>query len=326
MRATARHIAVDGDAVTPPLPVLTLQASAPGPTVAITANVHGDEVTGLVAAQRLHERLPDELRAGRVVIFPTLNPAGLAATSRTVPADGGDLNRCFPGRRRGRASERLADLIWREIEQASPDAVVDLHADSPASIPYALVDRPVSLPPGLQAGMRARLDRLAAATGLTVVREYPRDLYLRYALDRSLAGALVNRARIPAITIEAGPRRRADRAAVEAAVGAVRGVLAALDLLDPHEGEPSVHPTRAPGGPWRRQATPRTGIPGWLDPVCAPGTPFERGEVLARIRHVDGRIIEEVIAPRTGVVLSWVDATWLAAGSVAGTLGVVEAD
>ena len=38
--------------------------------------------------------------------------------------------------------------------------------------------------------MARRLLALARATGLLVLREYPDDQYIRYALDRSLAGAV----------------------------------------------------------------------------------------------------------------------------------------
>lgn len=321
MPAQARHIALEGDTASPPLPVLTFEGTAAGPCVVITANIHGDEVTGLVAAQRLATRLESELRAGRVILYPTLNPSGLAASTRTVPLDGSDLNRCFPGRRRGRIGERLASLIWRALLEHEPDAVIDLHADSAASIPYALLDRPVSLAAGLRGDMSRRLHELGTATGLTVVHEYPKALYLRYALDRSLAGALVNKARIPAVTIEAGPRRRAREDDVQATAEAVWRVLAHLGLV---RADPTPHPTRIGGGPWRRQAGPRTQVPGWLDPRVAPGESFAHRQVLAVLRAADGTVVEELCAPAAGALLSWVDGAWFTAGTVTATLAVAE--
>ena len=322
MRATTRQIHLDGDRTVPPLPVHTLVADEPGPTVIVTANIHGDETTGLAAASALVEQLRDgALTRGTTIVFPTLNPAGLAASTRAVPGDGGDLNRSFPGKRRGRTSERLAARIWDELTTLKPDVVVDLHADAAASIPYALLDRPVSLTGAAARRMKEELERLGSASGLTVVREYPPDLYLRYALDRSLAEALVNRPRVPAITVESGPRRILDPAAVTATAGAVRNILVELGLC---ASGPGPHPTRVQGGPLRRHAAPRCQTAGWLEAVVAPGQPFGRGDLLARIRSPGGAVLEQIQASRTGIVLSWIEATWLTAGTVTGTLAVRE--
>ena len=321
MRASTRHINIDGSSGSPNLAVLSFEAPSDGPCVVITANVHGDEVTGLVAAQRLCAVLESGLRRGRVVLFPSLNPGGLAANTRGVPADGADLTRSFPGRRRGRASERLADVIWTEVTREKPDVVIDLHADSAASIPYALLDRAVRPGTVARRELTRRLGELGAATGLTVVNDYPEDLYLRYGLDRSLAGALVNKATIPAITVEAGPRRRIDPVSVQAAVGAVCGVLASLGVID---GPAEPHPTRVDGVSWRREGAPRTQLTGWFDAVLEPGDLFARGQVLGHVRHVDGRVLEAVTASAAGLVLSWAEATWATAGSVVGTIAVKE--
>ncbi|MFK7929197.1 MAG: hypothetical protein AB8H79_13470, partial [Myxococcota bacterium] len=162
---------------------------------------------------------------------------------------------------------------------------------------------------------------LGTATGLTVVNEYPADLYVRYNLNHSLAGALVNKRQCAAVTIEAGARRFADPTAVTAMVDAVLGVLTHLNMDVP---APTPTHVAVEGGPWRRQAGPRTQVAGWLDPMVPPGQTFRRGELLARVRNVDGRILEALQAQRSGLVLSWVESTWVTAGSVVGTLAVQE--
>ena len=67
------------------LPVLELRAPTPGPTVVVTANIHGDETTGIGVVHNLVRILPDLLLRGSVVMYPSLNPAGLTAHSRTLP-------------------------------------------------------------------------------------------------------------------------------------------------------------------------------------------------------------------------------------------------
>jgi predicted deacylase len=322
MRATTRQIRLEGDRNIPPLPILALDSGVAGPEVVITANIHGDETTGLAAIHRLAETLGgDGLARGRVTLFPTLNPAGLAAATRAVPGDGSDLNRAFPGKAKGRTSERLARRIWQEITEISPSVLVDLHADAASSIPYALLDRPVDLDASAAVHMQRELDRLGAATGLTVVREYPPDTYIRYGLDRSLAGALVNRAGIPTVTIEAGPRRLVDAASVDAVLHGLIGLLGAAGV---RAGGVPPHPSRVDGGPWRRHAASLAHVEGWLDPRLHPGDPFRRGDVIARIRATDGRVVEQVQADTNGIVLSWIESTWITAGTVVATLAVRE--
>lgn len=317
MALTTRSIAVEGG---PSLPVLVLDAPAAGPCAVITANLHGDELTGLAACQRLAATLGPDLERGRVVLFPSLNPQGLAERVRTVPSDGGDLNRCFPGKRRGRGSERLAAAIWRSIAELRAEVVVDLHADSARSVPYVLLDRPVRLSGRAGRAMTSRLEALGQATGLFVIHEYPPEIYTRYSLDRSLSGALVNRAQVAAITIEAGPRRGIEPDAVGVVVEAVRGVLGTLEITG-HAPRP--HPARREGR-YRRVTAPRTPIEGWWDAEVAPGSTVARGDRLGVVRRIDGSAAEVLKAGEEGVVLSWVDSGWLAAGGAVGTMAVEE--
>src|SRR5262245_8613177 len=72
------------------LPVVQLRAPEPGPVVIVTANVHGDEVTGVVAVHRLDDRLAATLLRGSVVLYPSLNPQGLQQQQRVQPGDGVD--------------------------------------------------------------------------------------------------------------------------------------------------------------------------------------------------------------------------------------------
>jgi predicted deacylase len=301
------------------LPVL--EVGSAGPLVVITGNIHGDEATGVVACHRLAAALHGNMGHGRVVMLPSLNPAGLAQMVRVVPMDGADLNRVFPGSVTGTATQRLAARIWQELVRLSPAAVIDLHADSALSIPYVIADRPVDLPVDERIGLEARVLEMAVATGITVVHEYPDDEYRRYALDRSLAGAVVNRLRRPAVTIEAGGRRLIDAAAVDTMVYAVAGVLAWLGVATVPRGSP---PARVAGGPWRRANAIRSREAGVLVPLVSPGARFEAGEVIGEVRTVAGEVRERLTARESGMVIAWADTAWVAAGGGVATIAVAE--
>lgn len=307
-----------------PVPVVVLSvgpASRSGPVVGVAANVHGDEVTGVAAVHALDERLPGVLRRGTVVLYPSLNPRGLARQQRMQPDDGVDLNRVFPGEPEGAGAARHAHAIWQDMRARRLDALVDLHADSAVAIPYAIVDRATHL----EGAARERIDRdvraMADASGLTVLQEYPEDQYVRFRLDRSLAGATVNHAEVPAVTLEVGPRRAVDPASVRVTVDAVLRILRHLGLVDEAPDGPL---PRLPGGPWRRAAAPRVQQGGVFEPTLAPGERFDRGQLLGTVRGVDGTVREVVHAEDAGIVVSWTEAAWLEARGVPGTLGVLE--
>ena len=297
----------------PVVPVVVHRNGA-GPTVAITANVHGDEVTGVAAVHTLDRWLSDQLGCGSVVLYPSLNPRGLEAGNRRF--GDADLNRCFPGAARGTASARAAHAIWRDLMNRRPDAVVDLHADSPAAVGYALVDRAVHRKGGARRALEASAEELARASGLIWMREDVDDDYLRYHLDRSLAGALLNHGDIPSVTLEVGPRRVAQPDAVRQMVAGVRGILAQMGMTD----EPTPNP--ALEGPWRRASTPRAERAGMFVPQLAAGSTFEAEQSLGEIRGLDGTSRAVMRAPGRGVVISWAEGAWVDAGGAVGTLAL----
>lgn len=109
------------------VPVATVTGDADGPTLLVVAGVHGSEYVGIEATKRLfHWTQPAGLR-GRLITVPCLNiPAFFGLAAHINPVDGLDLGSSFPGNATGSYSERLTDLVWRElVEQA--DFVVDVH-------------------------------------------------------------------------------------------------------------------------------------------------------------------------------------------------------
>ncbi len=303
-----------------PADIVVLSVSAPperrrpsarGPVVVVTANVHGDECTGTGAVLRLAQALEALLLRGTVHLYPSLNPEGFERRQRRVPEDDQDLNRLFPGDAEGSPSERLAAAAWSDLCARRPDAVVDLHADAPGAIPYALVDRAVALRGEARQDLEARSEAYAQATGLTVVREYPDDRYSRFRLDRSLTGAVLNRLRVPAVTIEAGPRLVLADDAVDVTTRAVLGVLHAMSMV---AAPAPVHPSRVEGGPWRRESGPRASASGVLVPRVTPGVPVRRGTPVAEVRSLVGTLLQELPAETDGFVLSPAERAHVVAG------------
>ena len=107
-------------------PIAVVKRGA-GPTALLTGGNHGDEYEGPVALFDLARRLRPEEVTGRVIIVPTMNRPAFSAGRRTSAIDGGNLNRSFPGRPDGTATEKIADYFQRTLLPLA-DVLLDLHS------------------------------------------------------------------------------------------------------------------------------------------------------------------------------------------------------
>lgn len=106
---------------------LVLQGASPGPTVGISATIHGDELEGVLILRELWHTVNRTDLKGTLWLLPVANPPALAALTRNTPVDMLDLNRNFPGNPDGWLSEQLAWTISQEFLERL-DYYVDLHA------------------------------------------------------------------------------------------------------------------------------------------------------------------------------------------------------
>ena len=83
-------------------PYLAISGASRGPLVLVTAGIHAAEYTGIEAAIRLGRSVDPQKLNGILLVIPVLNRPGLYERSVYVnPEDGDNLNRLFPGDRRG---------------------------------------------------------------------------------------------------------------------------------------------------------------------------------------------------------------------------------
>jgi uncharacterized protein len=117
----------------------------PGPTIGITAAIHGDELAPVEALRRLVGTLdPAQLR-GRLLIAPVVNPLAFQSQTRHTPQDMQNLNRVFPGDPNGWLTEQLAAAFVREF-MPRIDVLLDLHAGGALpTVDYAYIDNDEAL-------------------------------------------------------------------------------------------------------------------------------------------------------------------------------------
>ena len=96
------------------LPVFVYRAKTDGPSLLLTAGIHGDEINGIEVLRRLIKEKALLPERGNVIAIPLVNVYGFIASSRNLP-DGKDLNRCFPGTPGGSLGTRLAYILMSEV-------------------------------------------------------------------------------------------------------------------------------------------------------------------------------------------------------------------
>lgn len=200
-----------GDRTT--LPMAVVNGVGEGPTVFVTAAIHGDELNGIAICQQLLTRLDPATLRGAVVIVPIANVLGAQIRSRYLP-DRRDLNRAFPGTSKGSTAARIARIIHDDVILRSA-AGIDLHtaANRRTNVPQLRIDT-----------SDARAMELAGVFGAP------------YVLDASLRpGSLRETASqkgVPVLTYEAGEPLRFDDGAIAIGVDGVLRVLGAMDMID----------------------------------------------------------------------------------------------
>lgn len=296
------------------LPVIIAAGEEPGPTLWITGTIHGDEVTGLAVAQDvMHEALPSQLE-GTVVCLPTLNPAGLRRTTRHSYYHDEDPNRYFPDpttdderTRPPRVQELIDNRLYEAFADA--DALLDLHTAQIASEPFVIRDRVLfgEVRSESEAETLSRtIGELAASIGLPVLREYQIDEYTDQNLQRSTAGAALNNAGIPALTLELGTHGIVDERMRAAGVAGCYRAMVELDILEELPPfAPAVSPLESPVEfPVRRAVHPHTETAGIVRHRVEPGDVLEAGDPVADIVTPTGEHKATVETDHDGYVVA----------------------
>jgi predicted deacylase len=211
--STVRWIEVCMLAIGAPLRVAVheIDGAAGGPTLGVSALIHGDEVTGPEVVRRLLEVIAPARLRGRVRLVPVANPLAFQTLTRGTPqaVEIANLNRIFPADPALDLPARLAHALQTQfLDQVTH--LVDLHAGGT----FPIVDYSISL---------RDLD-LALAFGQRVIRQV--DGYT------GTMGALAASQGKPTVIAEIGGGYSLDGTYVEMGVRGVLNVMRHLKMID----------------------------------------------------------------------------------------------
>ena len=259
-------------------PVLVINGAYPGPTLCLTAAVHGDELNGIEMVRRVMHDLDPGKVSGAVIGIPIVNVQGFRRGSRYLP-DRRDLNRYFPGNPNGSAAARIAHSFFANVVSHC-DALVDLHTGSfeRANLPQ------------IRADLR-NPDVVTLTQGfgsMVILHSTPAVGTLRYAATR---------AGIPAVTLEAGGPSQLELHEVKLGVKGIETLVNTLGMMRKHRlwGDPE--PV------YYRSSWVRADNGGILLSDVSLGSSVRKGDLLGTITDPMNNARTEVRSPYAGRII-----------------------
>lgn len=260
-------------------PLLVARGTEPGPTLGLTAAIHGDELNGISVIQRLFADLEVEKLRGTVVAIPVVNIPGFNRQQRFF-ADGSDINHLMPGKENGNASQVYAyRLVNRFLKHV--DYLLDLHTASRGRVNSYYV----------RADMSQEVTRQLALlqNPQLIVHNPPNDGTFRGTADEL---------DIPAITLEVGNPGVYQKKLIRSGLVGVHNVLSYLNMTDDEVLPPQVPTIRCKRSYWLY-----TEMGGLLHVHVDLLQRVKKGDLIASLRNVFGELTRQYHAPEDGVVI-----------------------
>lgn len=261
------------------IPMHIIYGENPGPTVCLTATLHGDEVSGIEIIRQVSAKVDPKKLNGVLIFVPVVNVFGFINSSRYLP-DRRDLNRCFPGSKRGSMASRLAHLYATEVIHKC-DYAIDFHTAAIGKINY----------PQIRANLNDQdTYQLAKAFNAPVIIH-----------SKEIKGSLRETARkmnCKMVVFESGEVNRFDAASIKVAVEGIFHMLQQMKMTSSKHKIRQITPKVFYSMKWVR--SPKSGL---FHSNYELGHSVKNKEEIGMICDIFGDPIIEVKAPCDGLIV-----------------------
>lgn len=194
------------------IPVHIFHGIKDGPKIFIISAIHGDELNSIEIIRRIHEHIQVKKLSGTIITIPVANIHGVIMQTRYL-SDRRDLNRSFPGAKKGTLATRLANGIMKQIVSHC-DYGIDLHTGA-----YGRINMP-----------QLRVDLSVPGT-----KEFARHFSVPVILDSKQRDGSLRQAAsqlgIPLLVYEGGEALRFNELCIRAGVNGILNVLHNMKML-----------------------------------------------------------------------------------------------
>ena len=270
--------------------ISTIYFGADGPTLLITAGIHGDEYEPMLAIRSLFPILESARLRGKVILVPVVNAAAYERGARTAE-DGLDLARVCPGQIDGSITQRVAFHLSELIRSAN--FYIDLHTGGAALTLIPLAGYLLHADPHILENQR----RMARAFNLPFI----------WGTTPSLNGRTLSVARdagVPAIYVEYGGGGFNAEAIADLTAGCLN-VMAHLKLIDRLGPAPRTQEIVEDSSPnsGHLQINHPSPLSGIFESTSRLGRRVELGEVIGHVNDPNTGNTAAVRAEKAGLLV-----------------------
>ena len=271
-------------------PLATVKGVKDGPTLIITAGIHGAEYAGIAAAIRFFKELNPEKLTGTVKIVTISNIKAFEKRSMFVcPVDDKDLNQMFPGDKMKGYTNALAYYLFNEVILKG-DYYIDLHGGDmiESLIPYSIYHK----------SGKEEIDKKS----LTLAQYYglPNIKFTTLkgsSPDKGMTYASASEKNIPSIIVEAGEIGQLDEVFVSMHLNGLYNVCKYLGCID---GEPK-KPENI--NYYKNFVWIQTSQKGIFYTKVKIGEQVKKDQIIGIIEDYFGNEVEKIVSPITGRVM-----------------------
>ena len=264
------------------IPVIIERSKLDGPTVLFSAGIHGDEINGVEIVRSIIAQKINKPFRGTIICIPVINIFSFVSKTREFP-DGRDLNRVFPGSKKGSLASRFAFHLLNDIIPHI-DYAVDFHAGGASRFNAA------------QIRIAPHNDELKK---LADVFAAPFTLY-----SKNIAGTFRNaceKRNVKMLLFEGGKSLDINDAIAEQGVNGAKRLLSFLGMLSPKQKlaphpEPTIYISRS--------SWVRANQSGLFHDYNKIGCYVKKGFVLGSITDPFGKFEKKVKAPNDGYIIN----------------------
>jgi predicted deacylase len=261
------------------IPLMVARGQEDFPVLGLTAAIHGNELNGIPVIQRLFNEIDVTELKGTIIGVPVVNIPSFVRRKRRFN-DGVDLNHIMPGKENGNVSQVYAYRFFNRIVRHF-DYLLDLHTASFGRVNSYYIRADMKDP------VTRKLAKLQNAQ--IIVHNPPSDGTLRGAADEL---------DIPAITLEVGNPNTFQKKLIRSGIAAIHNTLAFLEITDDEIEEPEKEAIICKRSYWIY-----TDHGGLLTVHVGLTDMVQKGQLIASLRDVFGRMIREYFAPEDGIVI-----------------------
>lgn len=269
------------------IPIIVVKGRETGPVLGLTSAIHGNELNGIAIIHQLIKDLNPETLSGIIVAVPGINRLSIEQHQRLF-VDNQDLNRLFPGKKKGNRSQQYVWHLNTKI-LSKLDFLVDLHTASFGRANSLYVRGDFSVPIIKKLALVLDADILLNSSGAPSAGKSLGE-------NRTLRGEAAFQG-VPALTIECGNPQVFQKEIIRRGISGLKNLMIELEML-------SAKKTNVASAiVCKKSYWMYTDAGGILDVIVDLTERVQAGQLVAVLRDSFGKDIKKYFAPEEGIII-----------------------